>query len=406
MTQSRVVLGVCGGIAAYKAVYLLRRLKQAGYDVTVVPTHEALRFVGPATWSALSGKPIFSGLADDTTGAWHNHVKLASEADLVVVAPLTANTLAKWVHGLCDNLLLAVLQSCTAPVFAAPAMDREMFVFIPNQENLRKLQQMGVRILPPETGPLASGMEGLGRMAEPDFIFDRLEAFSTELPDLKGVRVLLTAGPTREYLDPVRFISNPSTGRMAFALAHAFRNAGAEVHIVCGPVPLNPPHDCTVEHVETAAQMLQACLQQQDTWDIFVGTAAVSDFSFRDASAHKIKKEMLPEALAIQTNPDIVATLSSRRRNGQMVVGFALETENVLDNARQKLQRKDLDMIVANDASEPRAAFGADYNHVWVLDKAGSVTEIPHASKNKVAAAIVTHVGRNYLEKKAHEKIL
>jgi phosphopantothenoylcysteine decarboxylase/phosphopantothenate--cysteine ligase len=396
MAQSRVVLGVCGGIAAYKSVYLLRRFKKAGYDVTVVPTREALHFIGAATWAALSGKPVYTDLSDANTGEWHNHVKLASEADLLVVAPLTANTLAKWVHGICDNLLLAVLQSSTAPIFAAPAMDREMYVFPPNQENLRKLQRMGVHILPPEAGPLASGEEGFGRMAEPDFIFDRLEAYSPELPDLNGAQVVLTAGPTREYLDPVRFLSNPSSGRMAFALAHAFRNAGAEVHVICGPVQQKPPHDCTVEYVETASEMLEACLQKQNAWDIFVGVAAVSDFSFRGRLFQKIKKENLPETLPIQTNPDILATIASARRNGQMVVGFALETENVLDHARLKLHQKNLDMIVANDASEPDAAFGAKYNHVWVLDKNGEIKEIPHDSKNKVAAAIVTHIGRYF----------
>lgn len=396
MTRGRVVLGVCGGIAAYKSVYLLRRLSQSGYDVTVVPTRESLHFVGVATWAALSGKPVYTELSDENNGLWHNHVKLASEADLVVVAPLTANTLAKWVHGLCDNLLLAVLQSCTTPIFAAPAMDREMYVFPPNQDNLRKLQQMGVRILPPEAGPLASGMEGLGRMADPDFIFDRLEAFSPDLPDLKETRVLLTAGPTREYLDPVRFISNPSSGRMAFSLAHAFRNAGADVHIVCGPVHQKPPHDCSIDNIETASQMLEACVQKQNAWDIFVGTAAVSDFSFREKLSQKIKKENLPEALPIQNNPDILASVASTRTNGQMIVGFALETENVLTHARAKLKRKNLDMIVANDASEPDTAFGATDSHVWLIDRAGGLKEIPRASKNKVAAAIVTHIGRYY----------
>lgn len=396
MAQSRVVLGVCGGIAAYKSVYLLRKLTQAGYDVRVVPTAEALRFVGAATWSALSGKPVHTSLSDDATGAWHNHVHMASEADLVIVAPLTAHTLAKWVTGFCDNLLLAVLQSSTAPVFAAPAMDREMFLFGPNQDNLKKLRDLGVRVIPPESGALASGMEGLGRMAEPDFIFDRVESFTPGMSDLQGVRVLMTAGPTREYLDPVRFLSNPSTGRMAFALAHAFRNAGADVHIVHGPVGLKPPHDCTAECVETAGDMLRACRDKKGAWDIFVGAAAVSDFSFRSPAGQKIKKEHLPQELTIEPNPDILSIMASGRTERQMAVGFALETDNLLEHAREKLRRKKLDLIVANNATEPDAAFGSARNHVWILDKDEGVAEIPHASKNKVAGSVVTHIGHHF----------
>lgn len=399
MAAGRVVLGVCGGIAAYKSVYLLRLLVQGGYTVQVIATHEALRFVGPVTWAALSGRPVLSELYDPKTGTWHNHVHLAQEADLIVVAPLTAHTMAKWACGLCDNLLLAVLQSARVPVFAAPAMDSDMYAFGPNRKNLEKLEALGVRILPADHGPLASGETGQGRMAEPELIFDRLECYMDGSPSLKDVRVLITAGPTREYLDAVRFVSNASTGKMALSLAHAFRNCGARVHLVCGPITLRPPHDCQITGVTTAREMEEACRNVQGDWDIFVGAAAVSDFYFPEAVENKVKKEQLPSALPISFNPDIVAYMAAQASDKQLVVGFALESENPLEQARQKLIRKNLDLVVANSVMEEGAGFGPHTNHVWLVGRSGSVTEIPLQSKNKVAAHIVKHIGEIYLKK-------
>lgn len=399
MSAGRVVLGVCGGIAAYKSVYLLRLLVQQGYSVQVIATQEALRFVGPVTWAALSGRPVLSELYDQKTGEWHNHVHLAQDVDLIVVAPLTAHTMAKWACGLCDNLLLAVLQSARVPVFVAPAMDSDMYAFGPNRENMQKLESLGVRILPADYGPLASGETGQGRMAEPDFIFDRLECFMDGLPSLRDVRVLITAGPTREYLDAVRFVSNASTGKMAFSLAHAFRNCGARVHLICGPTALRPPHDCQITWVTTAREMEEACKNVQGEWDIFVGAAAVSDFYFPNPSERKLKKEHLPAALPIAFNPDIVAYMATQASEKQLVVGFALESENPPKQARHKLIQKNLDLVVANCVQEEGAGFGLHTNHVWLVDRRGSLTEIPLQSKNKVAAQIVKHVGEIYLRK-------
>lgn len=403
MAQGRIVLGVCGGIAAYKSVYLLRLLKRAGYDVQVVATPEALQFVGAVTWASLSGQAVLTGFFDPDTGAWNQHVHLAQQADRIVVAPLTAHTLAKWASGHCDNLLLAILQSTTAPVFAAPAMDREMYRFPANQENLEKLKRWGVRWLPPDSGPLASGLEGEGRMAEPEFIFDRLEAFAPDLPSLEGRRVLITAGPTWEFLDPVRYMTNASSGRMAVALAHAFRNAGARVHLVCGPMEKNPPHDCTIIRVQTAAEMLQACKEIKNDWDIFVGAAAVSDFAFVERASEKIKKEHLPDHVAISTNPDIVASMAADKTDNQLVVGFALESENVQAHAIQKLKRKNLDMIVANSAAEEGAGLTSETNHVWLLDR-HSVIEIPKSSKNKIAVQLVKHIAQYYFDRLHEQK--
>jgi len=397
--RPRIILGVCGGIAAYKSVYLLRLLVKKGYDVQVVATPDALEFVGPVTWSALSGKPTLSAFFESKTGLWNSHVDLAKSADAIVVAPLTAQTLAKWALGLCDNLLLAILQSSTAPIFAAPAMDLDMYQFHANKENLERLKRMGVHIIPAESGELASGLSGEGRMADPEIISDRIESWEDDLPKLEGIKIVITLGPTREYLDAVRYLSNPSSGRMGIALAHAFKNCKASVHLIAGPLQVKIPHDCTCTRVVSADEMLSAATHLHNDFDIFVGAAAVSDFKFNQIYSDKLKKENFPQALNITLNADILHTMSKLKNNNQLICGFALETGSIIEKARQKLITKNLDLVVVNDVSEKDAAFDSPLNHVWIITADGREEEIALQSKNKVAAHIVKHIARLFYEK-------
>jgi phosphopantothenoylcysteine decarboxylase / phosphopantothenate---cysteine ligase len=386
----RVVLGITGGIAAYKALLLLRGLRAAGADVQPVLTPDAERFVPRLTVGALTAREVLVDLwPAQASGSWTRHVELGVWADLIVLAPATAQTLAKLAHGFCDNLLTAICLSARCPVLVCPAMDHDMWHHPATQANVALLKARGVRVMPPETGPLASGLTGEGRLPEPDAILARIAAELTPAPSLAGRRVLVTAGPTREHFDPVRFLSNPSTGTMGFALAAEAARRGGDVTLVAGPVALETPPDVRRVDVTSADEMHAAVQAEADGADLILMTAAVADYAPAERHAHKVKKDDGPETLLLRRTPDILAELGARRREGQTLVGFAMETEDGEAHARAKLARKRLDYIVLNLLNEPGAGFGTATNRVTIIGADGSRHDLPLAPKAEVAARIL-----------------
>jgi phosphopantothenoylcysteine decarboxylase/phosphopantothenate--cysteine ligase len=393
----RVVLGVSGGIAAYKACELLRRFTESGHDVTVVPTASALRFVGAPTWAALSGKPV----SDEVWADVHEvpHVRIGQTADLVVVAPATADLLAKAAHGLADDLLTNTLLTARCPVVFAPAMHTEMWEHLATQENVATLRRRGALVLEPAEGRLTGVDTGKGRFPEPAEIFETARDLlgrggAANVLDLAGRHVLVSAGGTREYLDPVRFLGNRSTGLQGYALARAAVSRGAEVTLVAANVGLPDPAGAKVVHVETTAQLRDAVLAAASTADAVVMAAAPADYRPRSVSETKIKKadDGTAPALDLEQNPDILAEISrDRARPGSVIVGFAAETgdatASVLDLARTKLARKGCDLLVVNDVSGGKV-FGSTENEAVVLDAAGEATHVPRGAKSVLAHAI------------------
>jgi len=386
----RLVLGITGGIAAYKALLLLRSLRAAGADVQPVLTPDAERFVPRLTVGALAAREVLVDLwPDDAAGSWTRHVELGVWADLVVIAPATAQTLAKLAHGFCDNLLTALCLSTRGPVLVCPAMDHDMWRHPATQANVALLVARGVRVMLPETGALASGLTGEGRLPEPEAILARIVDELARARPLTGRRVLVTAGPTREHFDPVRFLSNPSTGTMGFALAAEAARRGADVTLVAGPVALATPSDVRRVDVTSADEMHAVVLQEAGAADLVLMTAAVADYAPAEQHAHKVKKEEGPETLLLRRTPDILADLGARRRDGQTLVGFAMETDDGEAHARAKLQRKRLDYIVLNLLSEPGAGFGTATNRVTIFGANGARHDLPLTSKAEVAAQIL-----------------
>ncbi len=384
-----IILGISGGIAAYKSVVLLRLLVKAGAEVQVVITPNGKEFITPVTLSALSGKPVVSEFFTANTGEWHSHVDLGLWADAMVIAPATASTLAKMATGVADNMLITTYLSAKAPVFVAPAMDLDMMAHPTTTRNLATLQADGVTIIEPATGELASHLVGRGRMEEPEKIAAVLDSFFGRNHDMAGRKVLITAGPTYERIDPVRFIGNFSSGKMGYALAACAAARGAEVTLVSGPTELPDPPGVNTVRVESARQMLEACEKAFDNTDVAIMAAAVADYAPRHYADHKIKREHdAVEAIELVKNPDIAATLGARKRDGQLLVGFALETDNAEANAREKLVRKNLDMIVLNSLADKGAGFGTDTNKVTVITPE-SATAFSLKSKNAVAADIL-----------------
>jgi phosphopantothenoylcysteine decarboxylase/phosphopantothenate--cysteine ligase len=393
----RVVLGVSGGIAAYKACELLRRFTESGHDVTVVPTASALRFVGAPTWAALSGKPV----SDEVWADVHEvpHVRIGQTADLVVVAPATADLLAKAAHGLADDLLTNTLLTARCPVVFAPAMHTEMWEHLATQENVATLRRRGALVLEPAEGRLTGVDTGKGRFPEPAEIFETARDLlgrggAANVLDLAGRHVLVSAGGTREYLDPVRFLGNRSSGLQGYALARAAVSRGAEVTLVAANVGLPDPAGAKVVHVETTAQLRDAVLAAASTADAVVMAAAPADYRPRSVSETKIKKadDGTAPALDLEQNPDILAEISrDRARPGSVIVGFAAETgdatASVLDLARTKLARKGCDLLVVNDVSGGKV-FGSTENEAVVLDAAGEATHVPRGAKSVLAHAI------------------
>lgn len=386
-----IVLGITGGIAAYKTAILVRLLVKAGAEVQVIMTPNAKEFITPVTMSTLSGKPVISEFFTANTGEWHSHVDLGLWADAFVVAPATASTLAKMANGVADNMLVTSYLSTRGTVFAAPAMDFDMMQHPTTIRNIAQLKSDGVRIIEPAEGELASHLTGKGRMEEPEKIFDALCDYFSKSQTMTGKRVLVTAGPTREKIDPVRYISNFSTGKMGIAIAEAAAARGAEVTLVLGPVGLRPADSrIRIVDVESARDMLAACESIFATTDIAVMCAAVADYSVANQADSKIKREKnaIPQ-LELVKNPDIAATLGQLKRHGQTLVGFALETDHEASNAADKMERKNLDMIVMNSLRDKGAGFGTDTNKITIFTKSGNCVEYPLKSKSEVASDIL-----------------
>lgn len=388
-----IILGISGGIAAYKSVSLLRLFVKAGAEVQVVITPNGKEFITPVTLSSLSGKPVVSEFFSANTGEWHSHVDLGLWADVMVIAPATASTLAKMANGVADNMLITTYLSAKAPVFVAPAMDLDMMAHPSTTRNLELLRSYGVGIIEPEVGELASHLVGRGRMEEPEKIFERISEFFRSRQTLAGKKVLITAGPTYERIDPVRFIGNFSTGKMGIAIASEAAARGAEVTLICGPVSAPLPQDpnITVVKVESALEMLDACTKVFDEADISIMAAAVADYRPAQPRDKKIKREHDGiDNLDLVKNPDIAATLGARKHPGQILAGFALETDNADSNAAEKLRRKSLDCIVVNSLADAGAGFGTDTNKIKIIYADGrSDSTFPLKSKPEVAADIL-----------------
>lgn len=391
LSGKHIILGICGGIAAYKSVSLLRLLVKAGAEVQVVITPAGKQFITPVTLSALSQKPVVSEFFTANTGEWHSHVDLGLWADCMVIAPATASTIGKMAHGIADNMLVTTYLSAKSQVFVAPAMDLDMMAHPSTTANLQLLRSYGNIIIEPESGELASGLVGKGRMEEPEKIVAILEAYFARKMDLKGKKVLITAGPTHEKIDPVRFIGNYSSGKMGYALAEECAERGADVTLVSGPVSLKISHPSVkVVRVESAREMLTACEEAFPGCDVAVMCAAVADYAPADVTDRKIKREHSEvPVIRLVKNPDIAATLGQRKQSTQHLVGFALETDHEFDNAQEKLVRKNLDMIVLNSMRDKGAGFGTDTNKISIIKADGSREDFDLKSKREVAADIV-----------------
>lgn len=384
----KILLGVSGSIAAYKTAHLTRLLIKEEAEVRVVMTPSALSFITPLTLATVSKNPVLSEF-ERSEGQWNNHVELGLWADLMLIAPASANTLAKMAQGLCDNLLLACYLSARCPVWIAPAMDLDMYVHPATHRNLKTLLSFGINMIDAEEGELASGLEGKGRMAEPEHIVEALKKkLSVNLP-LKGKKVLITAGPTREAIDPVRFISNHSTGKMGYRIAELARNMGAEVTIVSGPVAITPPKEVKIINAVSAADMYAAVDKEFESNDIVFFSAAVADYSPADVADKKIKKE--GEGLDIHLNKtkDIAGEMGKRKKNGQFIVGFALETDHELEHAQGKLERKNFDLVVLNSLRDKGAGFGHDTNKITILRRDTKKFSFELKDKSEVAADIL-----------------
>ncbi|MBS1559531.1 MAG: bifunctional phosphopantothenoylcysteine decarboxylase/phosphopantothenate--cysteine ligase CoaBC [Bacteroidetes bacterium] len=390
LSGKRILLGVTGSIAAYKSAALVRLLVKAGAEVKVVMTPAAREFITPLTLSTLSKNPVLLDLVKEDSGQWTNHVELGLWADAFVIAPASANTLAKMANGLCDNLLLATYLSARGRVFFAPAMDLDMLKHESTQANIKKLISFGNELIDPADGELASGLSGHGRMAEPEEIITRLESFFSEHQLLKGKKALVTAGPTHEAIDPVRFIGNNSSGKMGFAIAEELARQGAEVNLVCGPTHLHTAEpNIKITNVISADEMHRAALLYFPQADMAVLSAAVADFKPAQKADQKIKKTDAGLTIELIKNPDIAADLGKIKKKGQYIVGFALETENELANAQKKLQAKNFDLIVLNSLNDPGAGFGHDTNQVSLISSTRPVKKLSLRSKKEIAIEIV-----------------
>ncbi|NOX48122.1 MAG: bifunctional phosphopantothenoylcysteine decarboxylase/phosphopantothenate--cysteine ligase CoaBC [Chlorobi bacterium] len=389
----KVLIGVTGSIAAYKVPFLVRLLKKEGAEVKVLVSEAAKDFVTPLTLSTLSGNPVLSGFFDESTGKWESHVDLGNWADVYLIAPVTATTLGKLANGIADNLLIAVYLAAKCPVFFAPAMDLDMFHHPSTANNIKKLTAIGNKLIEPREGELASGLIGAGRMEEPEAIVERLSVFFDKKKDFANRKVLITAGPTYEAIDPVRFIGNHSSGKMGFAIAEELAERGARVILVAGPVSIGTFHENIKRiDVKSAEEMYNACMSCHSDVDIAILTAAVADYSPKNVAREKIKKKSNSLSIDLKPTKDILAELGRRKTNEQFLVGFALETENELANAKKKLKNKNLDFIVLNSLKEKGAGFGHDTNKITIIDKQLKVTPFELKSKQAVAIDIADRI--------------
>ena len=401
LSGKKIILGISGGIAAYKTASLVRLFIKAGAQVQVIMTPASKDFVTPLTLSTLSKNPVYSSFFKDDSNSienlqWNNHVDLALWADLMVIAPATANTLSKMASGNCDNLLIATYLSAKCPVYFAPAMDLDMHKHTSTISSFDKLKAFGNTIIPSEIGELASGLSGEGRMAEPENIVSFIESdLESKLP-LKGKKILITAGPTHEAIDPVRYIGNHSTGKMGFDIALAAANLGASVTLVSGPTHLNLQHNLvTLIRVQSAKEMLLACQNYFETSDVFIAAAAVADYRPISIAIQKIKKQDSRLSIELEATDDILASFGKSKKN-QFIIGFALETENELENAKLKVQKKNLDLIVLNSMQDEGAGFGKQTNKVTFIDKDLKIEPMQLKSKEAVAVDILNKVIEHY----------
>ncbi len=392
----KIILGITGSIAAYKAAFLVRLFVQKGAEVRVIMTPVAEKFISPLTLATLSGNPVRSDLFEEKTGEWTNHVEMGLWADLILVAPATANTIAKMAHGHADNLLLTVFLSARCPIMLAPAMDLDMYGHSATQKNLEILTGMGVSIIDAATGELASGLSGKGRMEDPERILKKVEHFLNGVNSglsFSGKKIMITAGPTYENIDPVRFIGNYSSGKMGIAIADSLAAKGADVHLVLGPVGVKPANkEVRVYPVVSAKEMFEKCLLLFPEMDGAVMAAAVSDFTPSDPLNQKTKRGKEDLVIRLKPTRDIAAALGEMKTPKQWLVGFALETQNESLNAQKKLEKKNLDLIVLNSLNDEGAGFGYDTNKITIIDKSGSQTAFKLKTKKQVAEDIVDHI--------------
>jgi phosphopantothenoylcysteine decarboxylase/phosphopantothenate--cysteine ligase len=393
MEGKHILLGITGSIAAYKAAYLVRSLVKQGAEVKIVMTPLAKEFISPLTLATLAKNPILVDFFDPSNGNWNSHVQLGLWADAYVIAPATANTIGKMANGIADNLLLTTYLSAKMPVFVAPAMDLDMFQHPATQQNLDKLRANGVHIIEPASGELASGLEGKGRMEEPDKITEHLVAFFRQSQTLAGKKVLITAGPTYQKIDPVRFIGNYSSGKMGFAIAEACAECGAEVVLISGPVNLKATHPNIKRiDVESAQEMYDQAVALFPEMDSAILSAAVADYSPKKPADKKLKRKASGLMLKLEATQDIAAELGGMKTEKQTLVGFALETNDEEKNATKKLEKKNLDYIVLNSLNNSNSCFGYDTNQISIIDAEGNKSDFPLKTKAEVAKDIVEKV--------------
>lgn len=392
LKDKNIILGVCGSIAAYKSAFLLRLLVKAGANVQVIMTQDAVNFITPLSLSTLSKRPVLTDYFNTQTGEWNNHVDLGLWADLVLIAPASANSIAKFATGICDNLLSAVYLSARCPVYLAPAMDLDMWAHPSTQSNISRLNSYGNHLIQPAKGELASGLFGEGRLAEPEEIVDHLQKeLKTEL-HFQGKKILVTAGPTHEAIDPVRFIGNHSSGKMGYAIAHVLQKMGAEVTLISGPTHEQVPDGVKLIKITSAQELLDACLANFDNADITVMSAAVADYRPKVVADQKIKKKSDSLSIELEKTRDILKTLGTRKTDKQILIGFALETQNEIENAEGKLVSKNLDFIVLNSLQDQGAGFAGDQNKITIINRTGEHYHFELKAKVDVAKDIANHI--------------
>jgi len=396
MNGKHILIGVSAGIAAYKIAHLTRLFVTAGAEVKIIMTPMAREFITPLTLATLSKNPILVDFFNPENSDWNSHVDIGLWADIMLVAPATANTIAKMAHGVADNLLLTTYLSAKCPVFFAPTMDLDMFKHPATQQNIRILNERGNRCIDAASGELASGLVGKGRMAEPEEIFQRIELFFAPKQSFEGKKVLVTAGPTYEAIDPVRFIGNYSSGKMGYALAHELKRHGAEVLLISGPVNLEPPEGVKVIKITTANEMYNACVENYPGYDIAIMNAAVADYTPLVKFDKKVKRKKDEMQIELTPTRDIAQRLGEMKKDDQFLVGFALETDNEMENAFSKLKKKNLNCIVLNSLKDEGAGFNFDTNKVTVIDSNNNITKFELKSKQEIARDIINELNKQF----------
>jgi phosphopantothenoylcysteine decarboxylase/phosphopantothenate--cysteine ligase len=385
----KIIIGITGSIAAFKIPFLIRLLIKEGAEVRIIMTPVATRFVTPLTLSALSQNPVVVEPFDPANGSWNSHVEMGLWADLMIIAPVTANTIGKMVNGIADNMVVTAYLSAKCPVFIAPAMDLDMFNHPSTQRNLEILKSYGNTIIEPQVGELASGLSGPGRLEDPEKILEIIKGHFSGITDLHKKKILITAGPTHEKIDPVRFICNYSTGKMGFALAEQAAQRGADVFLISGPSSLITNHPAIHRiNVISAEEMYQACISKADEMDVIIMAAAVADYTIKDQCERKLKKRSSSFELTLYPTRDILRELGQKKMKNQILVGFALETDNEIVNAKSKLKSKNLDYIILNSLNDQGAGFGGDTNKVTIIDRKGKIYPGILKNKNEVASDI------------------